>query len=292
MVLKVGSTGKEVEILQAHLGLKVDGSFGPKTEEAVKKFQASRGLTADGIVGSKTWSVLGLASTDVSEKVDDPDFNLDIKVHHLPVGEYNPGPTKKEWLFLHHTAGWHDPYQVIDIWGKDDRGSIATEFVLGGQSVKGGDIKHDGVVVQAFPKGGYAWHLGTGNNVMHRCSVGIEVCNFGSISNGKTYVGVPADPHQVVELAKPFRGNKYWHAYSDKQLSSLKKLILYIANRDLIDIHKGLVPLIKQKGADAFDLYDPTLVEKTKGLWSHTNVRKDKVDMFPQQELLDMLLSL
>jgi hypothetical protein len=71
-----------------------------------------------------------------------------------------------------------------------------------------------------------------------------------------------------------------------------KKLILYLANRDLVDVHKGLIPLVKNKGADAFDLYDPTLVENTRGLWSHTNVRKDKVDMFPQQELLDMLLSL
>jgi len=292
MVLKLGSKGKEVELLQEYFKLPVDGVFSSSTENAVKVFQKDHGLTPDGVVGPKTWSVIGLASTDVSEKVNDPDFDLDIKVHYLPIGEYNPGPTKKEWLFLHHTAGWHDPYQVIDIWGKDDRGIIATEFVLGGQSVKGGDIKHDGVVVQAFPKGGYAWHLGTGNNVMHRCSTGIEVCNFGSITNGKTYVNVPADSAQIVELAKPFRGHKFWHAYSDKQLKALKKLILYIANRDLIDIHKGLVPLIKSKGADAFDVYDPTLVEKTKGLWSHTNVRKDKVDMFPQQELLDMLLSL
>jgi len=27
-------------------------------------------------------------------------------------------------------------------------------------------------------------------------------------------------------------------------------------------------------------------------MWTHTNTRKDKFDMFPQQELIDMLLSL
>jgi hypothetical protein len=27
-------------------------------------------------------------------------------------------------------------------------------------------------------------------------------------------------------------------------------------------------------------------------MWTHTNTRKDKSDMFPQQELIDMLLSL
>lgn len=292
MILKLGSKGKEVELLQEYLKITVDGDFGPATEKAVKEFQKDRGLTVDGIVGPKTWSVLGLASTDLEEKVNDPDFDLEIKPYYLPTGEYIAGPTKKHWIFLHHTAGWHNPYQVIDAWAKDDRGSIATEFVIGGQSVKGGDIKYDGVVVQAFPKGNYGWHLGTGNNVMHRCSTGIEVCNFGYIKNGKTYVNVPADPNQVVTLAKPFRGFQQWHAYSDKQIKVLKKLILYLANRDMVDIHKGLIPLIKQKGADAFDVYDPTLVENTRGLWSHTNVRKDKVDMFPQQELLDMLLSL
>jgi len=292
MILKLGSKGKEVEVLQQYFKLPVDGVFGPATENAVKVFQKDHGLTPDGVVGPKTWSILGLSSTDQEEKVNDPDFDLDIKQYFLPAGEYSVGPTKKEWLFLHHTAGWHNPYQVVDAWGRDDRGTIATEFVLGGQSVKGGDIKYDGVVVQAFPKGSYGWHLGTGNNVMHRNSTGIEICNFGGIKNGKTYVNVPADPSQVVTLAKPFRGFQQWHAYSDKQLKVLKKLILYLANRDVIDIRQGLIPLIKQKGADAFDVFDPTLVEKTKGLWSHTNVRKDKVDVFPQQELLDMLLSL
>ena len=40
-VLKLGSKGKEVEDLQKYLKIKVDGDFGPKTEEAVKKFQTA-----------------------------------------------------------------------------------------------------------------------------------------------------------------------------------------------------------------------------------------------------------
>ena len=38
--------------------LDVDGSFGSKTEAAVKKFQKAHNLTQDAIVGSKTWEAL------------------------------------------------------------------------------------------------------------------------------------------------------------------------------------------------------------------------------------------
>lgn len=58
-VLKEGSSGKLVEVIQKLLGgLKVDGLFGPKTEQAVKEFQKNRKLDQDGIVGEKTWNSL------------------------------------------------------------------------------------------------------------------------------------------------------------------------------------------------------------------------------------------
>lgn len=38
--------------------LKVDGSFGPKTERAVRRFQRCANIGVDGIVGPRTWSKL------------------------------------------------------------------------------------------------------------------------------------------------------------------------------------------------------------------------------------------
>jgi hypothetical protein len=305
MVLKIGSTGEHVKQLQKFLNVKDDGIFGSGTELKVRAWQLTHGLTPDGIVGTDTMTKMGYITTDLSEKTES---SLEIKRLHLPTGEYLAGPTKKEWLFLHHTAGWHDPFNTITQWGKDTRGPVATEFVLGGQSIKGDEVKSDGVIVQSFPRSGYAWHLGTGNNVMHKNSIGIEVCNFGQLTKGGykkdgrwialkpnsfyTYVGVEAAPEQVIRLSKAFRGYEFWHRYSNKQIENLKKLILFIGERDGIDVRKGLPELIRSAGAyKAFDTCDETMCAKTKGLWTHTNVQKRKVDMFPQQELIDMLVS-
>src|SRR6056300_740934 len=254
MLLKKGTRGNEVKELQEFLGIGADGIFGSGTEAAVKKWQAANGLIADGIVGPATWDAMGLATTDDSEKAYTTENGLVINKHFLPIGEYKSGPTKKEYVFLHHTAGWHNPYRTVDHWGRDSRGAVATEFVLGGPSIKVNDDTYDGVMVQAFPEGGYGWHLGkNGSQHMHTHSVGIEVNNFGYIKNGKTYACTTADPGQLVKLDKPFRGFDTWHAYSEDQIEALRKWILWIGERDSIDIRKGLPELVKQKGADAFE---------------------------------------
>ena len=293
MILKIGSRGKEVKTLQEFFSITADGIFGKGTELTVKKWQMDNGLVSDGIVGPKTWDAMGLATTDNSERSYTTDNGLVINRHFLPKGEYKEGPIKPEWLFLHHTAGWNNPYKCIDSWGRDSRGTIATEFVLGGQSVRGNDDTYDGVMVQAFPEGNYGWHLGkNGSQKMHVNSVAIEVCNFGWIKDGKTYAGTSVAESQIVTLDKEFRGYKTWHRYSDEQIEALRKLILWVGERDGIDIRAGLPSLIKEKGADAFEWNENAYYGKVKGLWTHTNTRKDKVDMFPQQELLDMLTSL
>jgi putative chitinase len=53
-ILRKGSKGDAVKKMQAALGIKADGDFGPGTEAALKKWQASNGLTADGVAGPKT----------------------------------------------------------------------------------------------------------------------------------------------------------------------------------------------------------------------------------------------
>lgn len=62
-VLKVGSSGAAVKVLQRGLGgLVVDGSFGSLTLTSVKRFQTAKGLAVTGVVDAKTWAALELAT--------------------------------------------------------------------------------------------------------------------------------------------------------------------------------------------------------------------------------------
>jgi len=302
-MLKRGDSGLDVQTLQSKLLLKQDAQFGPVTEKAVIRFQLANGLPVTGIVDSDMWTLLFNKVPTIQEAIDEDsdisdqyfktNFDQIIHKYYLSPKEYIKGPIKNEYIFLHHTAGNNNPFACVDMWNKDDRGAIGTEFVLGGQSVFTGNDLYDGTVVQAFPEGAYGWHLGdNGSEYMHKHSVGIEVCNFGPIKDGKTYTGQKANPLQIVELKESFRGHKTWHRYSDKQLLVLKDLILHIADRDDIDISKGLISEIKKNGAKGFEFNSDAYYGKVKGMWTHTNTRKDKSDMFPQQELIDMLLSL
>ncbi len=69
MVLRQGSTGERVELLQRYLNgvaavytdvptVEVLGIFGPQTYNSVLQFQRMFGLTADGVVGRNTWEML------------------------------------------------------------------------------------------------------------------------------------------------------------------------------------------------------------------------------------------
>jgi len=295
-LLKRGDSGEDVKLLQKALGLKADGVFGPATEAKVKSVQGNYGLVIDGYVGSITQQLI--FGVDLDKHLDTQITLNNFEIYYLDHDEYHPGPNNPAYLFLHHTAGNDNPFATTDQWNNDTRGKIATEFVLGGPSVNGKSTKYDGVIVKCMPDGGYAAHLGdNGSQSMHVNSVGIEVCNFGPLTKVgdifKTYTGSIVHPNQVCDIGFKFRGFQYYHKYSDAQIESLRELILYIADRDNIDIKKGLVQWLGTKTpAEAFEFNKDAWSGKVKGMLTHTNTRKDKSDMSPQPNLIKMLKSL
>lgn len=91
MILKNGSKGDDVKKLQEKLGVEAIGTFGPKTEAAVKAWQKANGLKDDGIVGDATWAKLfgksAPAATVVKEDVVIPSggpLNIEKLKGHIP----------------------------------------------------------------------------------------------------------------------------------------------------------------------------------------------------------------
>ena len=305
MLLKKGSKGKEVKQLQEALEIGADGIFGSGTESAVKKFQKSNGLVADGIVGSKTWEAIGI-DTDSDNASTESEYTtkdgLNITRQYLDKDEYvrDYGKIEPLGFFIHHTAGWDNPFNTVNNWNRDKRGRVATQYCIGGTNVKGKEAKYDGVVVECFPNNYLGWHLGkVGNFKISKMSGGVELNNFGYLTKKGdkyyTYVNTEVKPEFVCDLGYKFRGHQYWHAYSDKQIESLRLLILHL--KDIypkMDLVNGLPKLLKEgvHPKDAFEFNLDAYNAKQFGLWTHTNVRKDKFDCFPQPELVEMLKNL
>jgi putative chitinase len=79
-MLKIGSKGNLVKLLQEKLGVTADGDFGPKTESALKEWQSKNGLTADGVAGPITLSKMGIEIPVVKKEP----LKLDKLKGHIP----------------------------------------------------------------------------------------------------------------------------------------------------------------------------------------------------------------
>ena len=66
-IVRRGSLGEYVKIVQRAVGADDDGDFGPLTEAAVREFQALFGLGVDGIVGPQTWGAITFKTEGIIE---------------------------------------------------------------------------------------------------------------------------------------------------------------------------------------------------------------------------------
>lgn len=202
-------------------------------------------------------------------------------------------------IFLHHTAGGHRPDWVVNNW-KNDRNSqgsrirVATAFVIGGLSTTTNDMMYDGKILRCFPEDKWAYHLGVGGDSLNKKSIGIEICNYGPLTyeEGRgyiNYVNRVIPDSQVVELATSFRGYKYYHKYTEKQLDAVHHLLNHLCNTFGINKNLGLKSFLNAESPnEAFGLKSQA-ISGAKGIWTHTNVRQDKTDCSPQTNLVELI---
>lgn len=218
-------------------------------------------------------------------------------------GEYNKKIVEKDTIYIHHTAGSHRPDWTIDGWERDRtktgaRLPVGTAYVIGGIDRATGNNAFDGKIYQAFDDKYWAYHLGVSinNDYLNSKSIGIEVCNYGYLikaSDGTflNYVNSPIPANMVIDLGAKFRGFQFWQAYTPKQLESLKWLIQNIALRHpKVDV-KGGIKMFLNSGLNSFEL-NQAAQKGVPGIWSHTSIRKDKFDMYPHPQLLELIKSL
>lgn len=204
-VVKLGSKGDDVKVLQEALGLKADGVFGSKTEEMVKAFQKEHKLTADGIVGNKTWElILPKVKKDEIEIIKKP-----INTHITKCDR------KIEYIVLHFTAG-----------ASSTKGSASrTRDAFIKREASADFCVDDEEIVQVNPdlKKYYCWAVGDGKGkygITNKNSISIEICS--TLSKGTS-------------ISRPNHGG--WH-FTDKVLENTEKLCKYLMNKYGISFDK------------------------------------------------------
>lgn len=212
-----------------------------------------------------------------------------IKWYPLPEDQYVKKEYNKNIIVLHHTASGGSAKSDVDYW-KSNSEKIATAFV----------IDRDGTIWQCFSSKYYAAHLGTptstfkkfniNNTVLnlHKHSIGIELDNWGWLtkkSDGKYYTWantiIPEDKVQV--FSTPYLGQSYFEKYTDKQLESVRELLIY-----LCDTYK-----IPKTYNDDMWFISKKALSGEPGIWSHTSYRESgKWDAYPYEPLIRLLNNL
>ena len=321
-VLTLRMSGEDVTLLQAKLkehgffNDRIDGNFGQNLLVSVTNFQRAIGSKADGIVGSITWNKLMsygkpvLIQNEIPYDISYSNQNgLTIYNYNLSEDLYYQEDVKKETIWLHNTGGGSRPDWSVNGWEKefekdlsgnfvlDQNGQIqplkvGVSYIIGRKSSSTEEKSWDGKILNTFDDKYWAYHLGVSHNSskeLNSKSIGIEFCNYGPLTlgiDGRFYnsVNKVVNEKDVVKLDKPFRGYDYFERYTDSQLNSARSLMIYLINKYAITIEGKIY------NENWFN-YNAAY-HTNGGIRSHSHIRRDVFDIFPQKEMIQMLNSL
>jgi len=194
--------------------------------------------------------------------------------------QYVHSKTEKAAIFLHHLAGTTGGSVA---WWNNTKDRVATHFI----------ISRDGTIHQLFPLDNWAFHLGVrgDDNWYERHSIGIELESYGGLvyhnkafcaKLGSTYHKLPNT--EITVLPKEWRGYRAFHKYTEEQCKSVQELLEWLW------LDSDFENLLPQPKLGKWWEYDDVLIhQKKSGIYSHTTVRPDKSDIYPDTELLKVV---
>lgn len=214
---------------------------------------------------------------------------MKIRQIEFPSNQYIQEVHPKKQIYLHHTAGGPDGERTFRSWAMNSE-RIATCVCISGKG------SNDGEIVQGFSSKFWAFHLGLRESTFQRAgvkyksldriSIGVEICNWGhlTLKDGKfyNYVNRVVPEEDVIKLPKKYKGYQYFHNYTDKQIDSVKDLLLFWRDRYKIPVNYS---------EDIWNVC-PRALEGKSGVFTHNSVRSDKIDIYPHPKMIEMLKSL
>ncbi len=233
---------------------------------------------------------------------------LKVRIIDFPKEQYYPEVSIKNQIVLHHTVS--DPFSAVgdvnSFLGNPQR--IATCEIIG----------YDGTINKLFQTNMSGAHLGikeaqlkksfedykTRNHLLDIHSIAIEIDSWGGLvlGNGKqvqfgikadgtpnmaktdngrfynAYGRTVSDKLEIVEIS--WRGYKYFQKYGDAQIEALEELLPIMCKANNIQSY-GL------KDGN-FDVRMDAL-RGVSGVFSHSNYRADKSDLYPDNRIVQIL---
>lgn len=218
------------------------------------------------------------------------EFLNDIIQIEFPEDQYIKVETKKSQICVHHTVSGNSDNGAIAVarYWKSDQQRIATPIL----------IAASGKIFQLYSTKYYGGHIGVDKDLsrtfkkynlpkrdLSKISIGIELLSWGGLKNigGELYAAYGNKVEcPVVHYPEKYRGFEYFEKYTDAQIESLRKLILYWHEIYGIPIDYN---------EDIWDV-TPRALRGDPGLYVHTSYRFEKSDCHPQKELIEMFKSL
>lgn len=196
-------------------------------------------------------------------------FEVDSTSYPATTNDFEPYPSTKTKICLHHTAGNSTDGAITTLRQPD---YVMVHFCVG----------KDGAIYQFFPMKYWAFHLGVrelAKGALDRVSIGIEIVNVGPLvlkgdelnwwprDYNATYCKV-GDTDQYYQH-DPWRGFTYSSTYTSAQYDSVGKLVAWLC------ASQGISPSIWNVNGE----YALDGLTDFNGVFTHVNCRRDKTDL-------------